>query len=105
MSEQIPVWIVYEEWERGGDGGHAIPIAAFTGESAEARAHAFAGTHIQALSKDFNVYAVTGADDYDGDDDPSDWEVDVHVEELTANPDQRVPVPSTPVRTSTGAAS
>ena len=81
-----PIAIVFEEWERGGDGGHAIIVAAFTGEDALVRAEAFADARAQELAAEGqNVYCVTGADDYEGDLDPGDWDVDVHAELLQTN--------------------
>lgn len=83
-----PFVIVYEEWTTGDS--HADPVALFTGDDALTRAWTFAKSHEGELAASgFNVYGITSADDYEGELDPSDWDVDVHVDTLTRiDPDQ-----------------
>lgn len=71
----MTLWIVYQEWERGGDGGHAQISAVFSTEAAaqEYAAQLQSDLYIEG----FNVYA------YDPDDrgtDEADWEVNIHVD-------------------------
>lgn len=67
------VWIVYEEWERGGDGGHACIVSVHaTKQEAEDVQEA---TIVGLLKDGFQVWGWEWDED-----DEADWEVDVHVE-------------------------
>lgn len=67
------VWVVYEEWERAGDGGHAcIASAHTTKESAE---NAQEKLIVELLADNFQVWGWEWDDE-----DETLWDVDVHVE-------------------------
>jgi len=73
---------VVQEWARG-ESPNAILVAIFEGPEAEARANDFADRDATRLMADgHNVYRITSAAEYNGDEDESDWDVDVLVEPI-----------------------
>ena len=70
----MTVYIVFEEWESGGD-GHAALVSA---HADLASAEAAATTHRQHLAdQGFAVWCFPTDEDQ-----PEDWQVDVHVDSL-----------------------
>jgi hypothetical protein len=86
-----PMFAVLHSWA---DGENASLAALFTGAAARQRAEDWAEGEAHSLTgQGFNVFRFTGADDYEGDLDCADWDVDVLVEEIAAadiNPDRPV---------------
>ena len=75
------IWIVYEEWQ----GDEPSVIAAFTGKSAEQRAERFAEELRHGIATGARYGSPKSVWNYEGNDD-SDWEIDVHVEQVETNP-------------------
>lgn len=69
------VFLVFEEWESGGDGGHAIPVGIFWSVEEALVCYDKTVTDNKALRRQ-----VWGHEDED--DDEVAWDVDVHIEAM-----------------------
>lgn len=81
------IWIVYEEWQTSSDGDSAVITSVHRTKTGAERAaakvakmYASAPYHKELWARDANTGRV------DPDHQPSDWELDVHVESREVEP-------------------
>lgn len=81
----MTVWILFQEWESGGDGGHACISSVHASETTALLAQAAEVARLQADGfQVWNHPTPEQAEDPDFDD--SLWDVDVHLEPHEVTP-------------------